>query len=627
MGQKSRLKKLAREQGRPEPRTTASPSSSGTAAQMRRRHPWAFRLAAAVVLPALLLGFLELGLRLFGCGYSTKFFERLPDGKSLTTNQKFAWQFYAPGKATSPAPIVFPHEKAPGTFRIFVLGESAAAGTPDPAFGFARQLDLMLADQYPGKRFEVVNAAMRGIDSFVVRQIAAECATLSPDLFVVYTGNNDMIGLHAPSAEEFQLSSNNGWLRLQHAVRRARVAQLVEGLLRRVAGARQPKAQDMEFFRRQRLAPGDPRREPVYENFAANLRGLCASAAKAGAGALVCTVGVNQRDFPPLGSMHRRGLEAPQLTEWDKHVAQGVQAEARGDFAAALASYGAAEKLDDKFAELLFRMARCHEVLGRMEEARRYFGQARDCDAIQFRTDSRLNNLSRSLATNSGPNIRLADMEQRLAANPLATNGILGGGIYQEHVHFRFEGDHLMAQLLVPEVASALKLPAPARPFLTRDECARRLAYTVVDDYNVRSAIVQLTGGPPFLDQLDHAGRQTAAERELRAMEQRVTGRDFDEALGTYRQAVAARPEDTMIRYNFGKLLKQIGQRDKAAEQYAFCVSRLPASRVYRVSYGNLLMELGRAREAVTQFEAALQVEPGLKPVQQALATARARAR
>ncbi|HTD65388.1 MAG TPA: hypothetical protein VK846_02515, partial [Candidatus Limnocylindria bacterium] len=114
------------------------------------------RLTAVLLIPALLFAAIEIALRICGFGYSTKFFEGTGDGKTLTTNQKFAWQFYGPSKATSPTPALFPKEKDRGTARIFVLGESAAAGTPDPAFGFARQLELMLGHNYPSNRFEVL---------------------------------------------------------------------------------------------------------------------------------------------------------------------------------------------------------------------------------------------------------------------------------------------------------------------------------------------------------------------------------------------------------------------------------------------------------------------------------------
>src|ERR1041385_4213534 len=169
MGRKSSRRKRS---VRNTPLSTVNPTPLRRPAPTDGKHRWAKRLAASVLAPTLVLAVVEITLHVFGCGYSTSFFQETGDGKTLTTNRKFAWQFYPRQSATIPTPIVFPKQKPLGTKRIFILGESAAAGTPDPAFGFARMLDLMLQDAYPSNHCEVLNVAMRGIDSHIIRQIA-----------------------------------------------------------------------------------------------------------------------------------------------------------------------------------------------------------------------------------------------------------------------------------------------------------------------------------------------------------------------------------------------------------------------------------------------------------------------
>jgi hypothetical protein len=97
----------------------------------------------AVVIPTLFLIVVELALRLAGFGYSTRFFVKTDDGRAFTTNRKFGWQFMPRETATQPYPVSMPLEKPVGAHRIFILGESAAQGTPAPAFGFARILEMM----------------------------------------------------------------------------------------------------------------------------------------------------------------------------------------------------------------------------------------------------------------------------------------------------------------------------------------------------------------------------------------------------------------------------------------------------------------------------------------------------
>ncbi|HTD65728.1 MAG TPA: tetratricopeptide repeat protein, partial [Candidatus Limnocylindria bacterium] len=465
--------------------------------------------------------------------------------------------------------------------------------------------------------------AMRGIDSHAVRQIAAECAELSPDLFIIYMGNNEMIGLHAPSPEEFQLSANVHWLRLQHTLKRTKLAQLGESLLARAFKKRPVPDQDMDFFRRQRIAFDDPIRNTVYKNCTANLRDICQFASSAGAKSIVCSVGTNLRDFPPLGSLHRRDLTPEQQKQWEQAFAAGKEAEARREPLLALTNYESAARLDDHFGELLFRMARCYEAAGKPADARRHYALARDWDAIQFRTDIRLNDAIRAVAASDGSKMRFIDIEKNFTASRLAENGIPGARIFHEHVHLTFDGDHQIASWLLPEVAGTLKLPPPTPPRLARDECARRLAYTSLDEGNMKVAIARLTANPPFLDQVDHALRQAAANAEIQEKMGSVSGERIDVAIATYATAIRARPGDWMLHFNLANLLSQVGQHREAAAEFAEVIKRLPGHRSLRAAYGNALLQAGQFQEAERQFAAALKVDPNYPPAQQGMKSAR----
>lgn len=619
MGKKSRQKNTME---RPERTSATSVISRPAPAQKltRIKHRWLARLIAMVLVPLFLFALLEGGLRLFGYGYSTRFFvPSEDDGKTFTTNPKFAWQYYSKGKATAPTPVLFSKEKPAGTARIFILGESAAAGTPDPAFSFSRMLELMLQDQYPGNRFEIINAAMRGIDTHIIRTIADECADFSPDVFIVYAGNNDMIGLHSPTPGEMRLTSNIHWFRFKDSLSRLKLMQLGNSMLAGMRKTDGPK-QDMEFFRRNRMAFDDPKRNQVYEHYEQNLRDISEFAEKAGARTLLCTVGANLRDFPPLASLHTANLAPDQLTQWEKLYANGGAAETARNYTAALSNFVEAARIDGHYAELFFRMGRCHDALGNLKEAQQCFALARDWDAMQFRTDGRLNAVVRSTATNSSNRVPLVDVETMLARSLLAESGVPGRRIFQEHVHFTFEGDHQLASILLPAVADTLKLAKPSKPILSRDDCARALAYTVVDDFNVRTAVNRLTDNPPFLDQLDHAVRQLKATHDLQQVLQTITERETKEALAIYSAAVAARPDDWMLQFNFGNILSQLNQHAAAVPHYEAAVRKLPNQKNFRFALANTLLKAGKLSEAREHFQAILRFEPEFKPAMDGLA-------
>ncbi|MHC4752538.1 MAG: hypothetical protein ACYTFW_22035, partial [Planctomycetota bacterium] len=128
---------------------------------------WCVRFGLAIVVPVLLLSFLEFGLFIFGFGHPATFFVETETKEILTTNEWFVW-FYHQRRNSRPHPCMVSTVKPKETIRIFVLGESAAMGTPDLSFGFVRILEVMLQRYFPNHRVEIVNAAMRGINSHII---------------------------------------------------------------------------------------------------------------------------------------------------------------------------------------------------------------------------------------------------------------------------------------------------------------------------------------------------------------------------------------------------------------------------------------------------------------------------
>ena len=123
------------------------------------------RLVAATLVPLFLLGMLELSLRVAGYGHSTRLFlPRTIGGKEfLIPNEKFTFRFFPPSLARVPLSTRMAAHKPRGTYRIFLLGESAAYGDPDPSFGAGRYLEALLEARYPATDFEVVNVAKAAV--------------------------------------------------------------------------------------------------------------------------------------------------------------------------------------------------------------------------------------------------------------------------------------------------------------------------------------------------------------------------------------------------------------------------------------------------------------------------------
>lgn len=105
----------------------------------------------ALLLPLVLVLLVELGLRWAGYGYDPHFFRRETIGGEnfWVQNDRFGFRFFPPETARSPGALRLRETKPPGTIRIFILGESAAMGDPEPAYGPARFMEMQLRAKFP----------------------------------------------------------------------------------------------------------------------------------------------------------------------------------------------------------------------------------------------------------------------------------------------------------------------------------------------------------------------------------------------------------------------------------------------------------------------------------------------
>src|ERR1051325_343970 len=202
------------------------------ASSVSRRKLWCFRLMAVVGVPVVLLGLLELIFRLTGFGYPTGFFLKSSNRgeKTFVQNNQFGWRFFGPRLARSPNPISISRQKPSDTIRIFVFGESAAYGDPQPRFGLPRMLEALLALRHPDKKFEVINAAMTGINSHVILPLARDCAAGQGDVWVIYMGNNEVVGPFGAGTVFGSQTMSRPLIRANIAIKATRVGQAFDAL-------------------------------------------------------------------------------------------------------------------------------------------------------------------------------------------------------------------------------------------------------------------------------------------------------------------------------------------------------------------------------------------------------------
>ena len=446
---------------------------------------WAGRFALMVLPPLLLLASLEIVCRAFGWGYPTSFL--VPDdidGRPVwRTNEFYGYRFFQPLMARSPAPIAIDRVKPTGLKRIAVLGESAAMGDPLIEFSLARALDKILNQPGEPQRYEMVNAGVTAVSSAVIADIAEELAGKDFDFFVVYAGNNEVVGPYGPGTV-FQRGLLGRWFAPWH-VRwtRTRLASSIQAW-QSASSPGQPW-DGMAMFSENRLPPGSPLTEGVYKAYEQNLEHIVDAAEKHGIETILCTVAVNLRDCPPFGSAHGRILTEEETTAWQAAFDSGKSAAAAGRHTDAAQDFTEALRIDPDHAEANYLAAISAEESGDATITARHYSRARDLDTLRVRTDSRMNELVRSVAAKRGT--KFIECDEVFGAAP-------GEESFVDHVHFTLEGVALLAN------AVAATIDDDSIP-LDMETLAERLDHNDWSRSKLATIMLQRLENPPFVEQ------------------------------------------------------------------------------------------------------------------------------
>ncbi|HEY5228954.1 MAG TPA: tetratricopeptide repeat protein, partial [Opitutaceae bacterium] len=532
------------------------------------RHPWAARLVLAVILPLVLLLAVEGGLRIAGFGRASTFL--IPDEKPgyLRTNPDFASLFLPGNFDLRPLNFRIAAHKAPGTVRIVVLGESAAQGVPVPTFAFAPQLRAQLRSRYPGREFEVINTGIVAVNSHVVYQIAREMARYEPDLFLVYMGNNEVVGPYGPGCAYLSQMPPLWVIRASVFIRSTRTGQFVGSLAARLARRARKPAEwgGMSMFVDNAVAGDDPRLEAVYGNFAANLEGIIAAASGAGAKTVVCTAVANLKDCAPFLSLHQAGLSAEGLEAWRTEFDAGRLAWILGDWARARSRLEKALEIDPHYAETSYMLGNLDLQSGSTDSARLHFVQALSWDALRFRPDPRIVQIVRQVAGEHPGKVTLLDSAMALGSDPASQAPISGRELLFEHVHFDWNGNYRLALLMAQSCAGALYGGDPGSSgWLDSGGCSRALAYTSHERLPMLLRIDVLVRKPPFTNQLTHVVDEARMPREID--EATTLMRDPVSLSGAFREAegaLGADPDNPALAGILEGVLLDQGRLDEA---------------------------------------------------------------
>jgi tetratricopeptide (TPR) repeat protein len=609
-GRKSESKKKSGQNLRVEPTIPLSP-----------RRKWLFRFIALMVMPLLLtvlLGALmEVALRIGGYGYATNFFRSIRVGgqEYFLNNEKFSQRFFPPQLARWPDPFIFSAKKPPDTVRIFIFGESAAMGDPQPAYGASRYLEVLLRQRFPQKKIEVVNLGITAIDSHVILPIARECARHDGDFWIIYMGNNEMVGPYGAATVFGAKALPRRAARLNLAIQQTRTGQLLVSALRNLGGkTKNTSWGGMEMFLENQIAPDDPHKETVYRNFEANLHDIVEAGVNSGAKVILNTVSVNLKDCPPFASLSSSNLPAADRQSFAQIFAEAKSLQSQSNFLAAAGLFTQATKLEAQFAEAHFRLGQCELQLTNAA-AQEQFQIACDDDALPFRADTRINTIIRLVAQQrASDRLVLCDAEQALAqASPAH---IVGDETFYEHVHFNFDGNYHLGKIWAEQVGQMLS--AAGGPFATtnwasQEACDCALGLSIWNRQFVLQAVMRRFASPPLSTQFNNAERlQKISAEELSLRQQQTQSGAAQRVREEFAAALKTAPTDGYLYEDLANFLEAISDPQGAIAAYRQLIELRPDDFYACLQMGRLLGEQGKPEQGEPLLKKAAQLRSSL---------------
>ena len=435
--------------------------------QNSKKYPFYFYLIL-VSIPFLFFLILEFGLRIFSYGEDIPqwvvFSPQYPD--KIALNPAIGRRYFHTNTLV-PTPWVdpFDKEKKPNTIRIFVLGESSAAGYPyDLKVAFSGEIKRRLLLLYPEKNIEVINLGMAAINTYTILDLIDGVIEQKPDAIAIYTGHNEYYGAWGVGSTEN--IGNQRWLiRFVMNAEKYKTVQMLRNFISYMMSVGSQEATSrktlMESMVNDQLIPyqSDLFKAGI-EQYSENMEIIVSKIRDANIPVVIGSLTSNIKDQKPFISQRIDSLPA---------------------------------------ASDIFSEANNLENKSDYQKAFQKYSYARNLDLLRFRAPSELNEVIRNLSAKY--NIPLADVDSLFKIN--SANQLPADNLFIDHLHPNIAGYRLMGKLFLETMFRSNMLPEKSKINLDKTELDhlsdKNFNLTKVDSLTAEYSIKRLKAGWPFI--------------------------------------------------------------------------------------------------------------------------------
>ena len=557
----------------------------------------------------------------------------------------------------------FPKEKSTNTYRIFCMGGSTTYGRPyGDRVSFCGWLREYLNAADTRRNWEVINAGGISFASYRVARLMNELKHYQPDLFIVYSGQNEFLEERSYGT----LANLPPWLiNLNATLSSTRIYTVMKDMINAVQSAplKQVQAHDrldgeVDEILNHTVGPESYHRDDVLKrqiiiHYRLNLERMVRISRSAGADILLVQPAVNLKDMSPFKSEHREDLGEQAQREWEKLFLRATKLYEAGDFSEALNAYQQALGIDDCYADLHYRIGKSYFELQQYDKAEQAFRRAVEEDIAPLRILASMQEIVEEVA--AAEDVPLIDFPDIIRDAYLThyDHAIFGKEYFPDHVHANIEGYRLLGLALFDKLVeqgvathdetwSEAHIEAIGQAVIARID-PRAEGHTMLnlgkvldwagkfnEAYDSYQRALKILGPNPVIyDRLARAsyalGKYDEAAHYLNeililapefpgvhsrlAMIYEKQGRT-DDAIMQCRAGLERDPDDYYVHGGLAKLLEKKGDAAAALQHYYSALQFKPDYQYAHVELAYLLVSLHRYDEALEHAEAALRINP-----------------
>ena len=519
----------------------------------------------------------------------------------------------------------FPRKKPANTFRVFCLGGSTTYGRPfDDVTSFPGWLREMLPVADPNRSWEVINAGGVSYASYRIAAVVEELVHYQPDLFVIYTGHNEFLEKRTyPGLSEMSplLTQAAG------TASRLRTYSLVHKLLSRPSRSPfdpYPMSAEVDEILNHTVGPSSYQRddglhEQIASHFEYNLQRIVQLARSCGAEVLLISPASNLKDCSPFKSQHQDTLTNADRERFDNLLEEVRPLQLQGKIDKAIIQCEQARSIDDRHAELHYRLGRLLLEANRQEEALAASERALEEDICPLRAPASIRQSCERVAQTQ--NVPFVDFHHLLQQQCVRENqhGLPGQEYFLDHVHLRPAVHRQLAIHIVDQMIASDLLQGETswkerdlarvdeRVYGRVDQGAHATALRNVAKV-LNWAGKHLEAGSLALESLETLPRD--AEALLLAAPYLKTLGRLDEAAEHYRQALAQLPDHVEAHKLLGALLAETMRYDEARKHFREVLRIHPGDWQAHLRVGILCARLQQFKESLPHYQSALQQAP-----------------